>query len=174
MVRIGGWVRWLGALRGMVALTLVFAGLAAPARAGGDSIVLTLVNEGAVDGPRSIPLTQDQFDALPQVTLHTSSDWTDGVTEFSGPLAKTVLDLTDLGLTTIVHAVALNDYAVDIPLEDFTQYEVILATHMDGKRLSVRDKGPVWIVYPRDDYPDLHDPVYNSRWIWQLARIELR
>jgi hypothetical protein len=51
---------------------------------------------------------------------------------------------------------------------------VILALSMDGRELSLRDKGPIWIVYPRDDHKELHDPVFNSRWIWQLDRLELR
>jgi hypothetical protein len=45
---------------------------------------------------------------------------------------------------------------------------------MDGERLLPRDKGPIWIVYPRDDFPELTDIRYDYRWVWQLTRLEIR
>jgi len=45
---------------------------------------------------------------------------------------------------------------------------------MDGEPLSVRDKGPIWIVYPRDEFPELATPEVNSRWIWQLVTLDLQ
>ncbi|HSG35732.1 MAG TPA: oxidoreductase, partial [Sphingomonadaceae bacterium] len=69
--------------------------------------------------------------------------------------------------------VAANDYKVEIPLEDFVRYDVIFATSMNGDRLSLRDKGPIWIIYPMSDHRELRDPAYNQRLIWQLVRIEL-
>ena len=44
--------------------------------------------------------------------------------------------------------VAANDYYVDIPTEDFTTYDAILAMEADGERLSRREKGPLWLMYP--------------------------
>ena len=40
--------------------------------------------------------------------------------------------------------------------------------------LTTRDKGPVWIVFPRDDYPLLDDPRVDLLWVWQLDAIEVR
>jgi len=73
-----------------------------------------------------------------------------------------------------VTATAANDYSVEIPVSDFLDYDVILAITMDGERLTLRDKGPLWIVYPRDDHPELSSPLINSRWIWQLVALELK
>jgi len=112
--------------------------------------------------------------ALPQVTIRTETDYTDGVVEFVGPLARDVLASFDLGAVTTVHLVAANDYSFDIPLSDLTEYGVILALQADGKRLSMRDKGPIWLMYPLDDFPELQDPKYNLRLIWQLTVMELR
>lgn len=78
------------------------------------------------------------------------------------------------GATTTVHLVAANDYSFDIPLSDLTEYDVILAMQADGTRLSIRDKGPIWLMYPVDDFPELQDPKYNLRLIWQLTVMELR
>ncbi len=46
--------------------------------------------------------------------------------------------------------------------------------YADGERLSLRDKGPLWLMYPIDDHAELQDPLYNVRLIWQLTSMELR
>ena len=74
---------------------------------------------------------------------------------------------------TTVTAIALNDYKVDIPMADFTQYNVILAMTVDDKPMSRREKGPLWIIYPRDDHPDLKTPEMDSRFLWQLKTLEV-
>ena len=42
----------------------------------------------------------------------------------------------------------------------------------DGKPLSRRDKGPLWLMYPISDNAALRDPIYLRRLIWQVIRIE--
>jgi hypothetical protein len=59
-------------------------------------------------------------------------------------------------------------------MADFAKYPVLLAYSMDGKALTARDKGPLWIVYPRDDYPEIKDPLLDSRWVWQLKEIDVK
>ena len=42
----------------------------------------------------------------------------------------------------------------------------------DGKKLSRRDKGPLWLMYPISDHDELKDALYIHRLIWQVVRIE--
>lgn len=115
-------------------------------------------------------------DALLSLDLHevrTTTSWTDGVSVFEGPLLCDLLDLVGAS-GSVVSARALNDYTADIPVEDCRRYPVVLALRQDGRDLSVRDKGPIWIVYPRDQYAQLRNGVINSRWVWQLVRLEVR
>lgn len=53
-------------------------------------------------------------------------------------------------------------------------YDVILATTVDGKQLSVRDRGPLWVVYPTGDKPELRTPVFEARSVWQLKELRMR
>jgi hypothetical protein len=69
-------------------------------------------------------------------------------------------------------ALALNDYEIAIPFEDL-RYEPILSTHVDGQLLTMRDKGPLWITYPRDAHGILQDVRYDARWVWQLHRLSI-
>ena len=144
---------------------------AAPAVA--DDVMLKVRN-ASVPGSSEVQFTESDLLRLPQVTIQTHTDFTDGVVTFVGPLARQVVGAVPAGSATIAHLVAANDYSHDIPFSDFTDYDVILALEADGKRLSLRDKGPIWVMYPIDQHPELKDPVYNPRRVWQLTEIELR
>lgn len=144
----------------------------AVATATADKNQLSLDVSGKIDGG-SVTLDQTALDALPIFTIETSTVVTDGVHSFSGFLMRDVLDL--VGATgEHVSAIALNDYAVEIPITDFYDYDVIVATHMDGAPLTRADKGPLWIVYPRDDHPALQDIRYDYRWVWQLYQLDVQ
>ncbi len=112
------------------------------------------------------------LEALETVSLNTTTAWTEGTVTFEGPLVRDVLALVGAD-GEVVTATALNDYAVDIPFSDFQDYDVLLALEMDGAPMSVRDKGPIWIVYPRDEYAELQTVEYNARWIWQLRSLNV-
>lgn len=155
--------------RAVAILALVFATGAAQA----EEVILTVSNLHMGDG-MAVKMTRSDLMNLPQVKLKTATEWTDGAPVFEGPLARDVIKNLEGHGEKVANAVAVNDYSVEIPLTDFQKYRVVLALSMNGRELSLRDKGPIWIVYPRDQHKELHDPVFNSRWIWQLDRLELR
>ncbi len=96
----------------------------------------------------------DMLEAVGKTTTVTSTAWTEGKSTFEGVLLSDLMKRVGASGKTAV-AIALNDYKVDIPVEDFVRYPVILAYRMDGERLKIRDKGPLWIIYPQDDFPEL-------------------
>lgn len=111
--------------------------------------------------------------ALPSVRLKTSTSVTDGAHLFEGVLVRDVLDRVGAKGTTVT-ATAPNDYAVDIPLSDFRRFDTIIAYRKDGEPLSRSDKGPLWIVYPRDEKAELQDIRYDYRWVWNLEALKVR
>jgi len=134
-----------------------------------------LVVRNATDsGKTELRLTEEEFKAFPQVTVRTRTEFTEGVVAFVGPLVRDVMAALDVSEATSLHMVAANDYAVDVPVSDVQQYDVILAMSASGKRLSFRDKGPLWLMYPLDDHAELQDALYNSLLIWKLTFIEIR
>ncbi len=116
---------------------------------------------------------REMIEALPPATLDTSTVVTDGVRRFDGFYMHDLLDRLGAEGETVV-ARAINDYEIEIPRDDFERFDVVVATHMDGERLEPRDKGPLWIVYPRDDHAELQDLRYDYRWVWQLDHLEIR
>lgn len=109
---------------------------------------------------------------LPEHQLTTSTVVTDGKHQFKGFLLTDLLEYLQVYGNTIT-ATALNDYAVKIDRQELYDFNVIVAYEMDGKRLHTSDKGPLWIVYPRDDYKELQDIRYDYRWVWQLYRLDI-
>lgn len=120
----------------------------------------------------TLDMTAKDLADLPQVTVVTQNEFTDGKVSFRGPLMRDVLERLALDHVDAVRFYAANDYYVDIPTSDFQKYDVILATEADGKPLSRRDKGPLWLMYPISDHSELQDQLYIRRLIWQVVRIE--
>lgn len=106
-------------------------------------------------------------------SITTSTSWTDGKPQFEGVLGRDILRAIGARGATLT-ATALNDYSVDIPIEDFENYRVLFAMSMDGVALTARDKGPLWIVYPRDDYAELQNQNVDAKWLWQLTKIVVK
>ncbi len=150
--------------------TAVAALCAMPAFAGA---MLTVINPTI--GPDAMKeFSRSELKELTQTSYRTSTEFTDGLPEFSGPLARDVIASVGVGDATVAVMVAANDYQIEVPIEELMKYDVILATSVDGKRLSLRDKGPIWVMYPRDQHKELQDPAFNGRLIWQMVRIELK
>lgn len=120
-----------------------------------------------------VALGRDALEAMPPVVIETSTVVTDGIHSFAGFLMRDLLETLGAEGEQIT-AIAINDYAVDIPIADFYDYDVIVAYSMDAKMLTRDDKGPLWIIYPRDDHAALQDIRYDYRWVWQLHKLDVQ
>ena len=157
-------------LKKLVLLFSIALAIGMPRMAAAQNTVLTIVN--TLDGTE-MALSEADLMAMPQATVNTENEFVDAMTAFEGPLGRDVLALAGESGETVV-LTAVNDYAVEVPFEDFVNYEVVFAMSADGEVFSRRDKGPIWVVYPMSDHVELQDPVYNSRLIWQLVKVEIK
>ena len=166
-----------------LALTLIgfalMVALAEPLRADDlprpkDRVILTIA--GAItrtNAPGQAEFDLAMLEQLGLTRLRTWTPWTEGEPEFEGVPARRLM--AAVGATgTTVRAVALNDFESAIPLADFERYPVLLATRVDGEQLQVRDKGPIWIVYPWSDHPELDDLPTRRKSVWQLRSLHVQ
>ena len=123
-----------------------------------------------VDGTAQFDIAM--LEALDGHTGVMETPWTKGLVKFSGPLLRSVLDAAGAHGKTI-KITALNDYAADVPFADAADLDTMLATRMDGALMSVRDKGPLFLVYPFDQDASLLNEKYFSRSVWQIRDIEV-
>ena len=78
---------------------------------------------------------------MPQATVATENEFSDGVVSYRGPLVRDVLAHVGLDDLDEVRFTAANDYFVDIPTTDFRDYDAILAMEADGEKLSPAREG---------------------------------
>ena len=163
----------------LLTLVLVLSGISAraadlPAPEG--RTVLTVAGDIAVtNAADEARFDMKMLDALPQHRLTMETPWTDGAVAFEGVLLRDLLDRVGAAEgATMLRASALNDYTVEIPVADAAAHDVLLAHSMNGQRMTVRDKGPVWVIYPLGDEPELRNQETHSKMIWQLARLVVR
>ncbi|AKS47160.1 hypothetical protein SAMN05444287_3203 [Octadecabacter temperatus] len=151
-------------------LFLVFTTFFASSAASQDVLALQVTpSETSSD---IIEFSLEELDAFEQVEFTTTTIWTDGETQFSGVSLRALLENIDASGTTI-EMVALNDYSVTMPISDLEDSAPIIATRMDGSIMSVRDKGPFWVVFPYDSDPKYSTEVTFARSIWQLNRLNV-
>jgi hypothetical protein len=168
-----------GAGKLLAAALLVWGSVASAAWTGdlpepkGDVVLRVTGNIEQVNAPDEARLDRRLIEALPQHKLETTTVVTDGVNVFEGFLVRDLLEALGAHGETVT-ATALNDYVIDIPYSDFERFDVLAAHSMDGERLTPQDKGPLWIVYPRDDHTELQDIRYDYRWVWQLVRLDIQ
>ena len=103
----------------------------------------------------------------------TKTPWYPDPVQFEGVAMTRLMSAVSASGETVV-ATALNDYVTEIPIVDFSKFNVLLALKRNGEYMTARDKGPLFIVYPFDSEPTLHHQRYYSRSAWQLASIVVR
>lgn len=134
-------------------------------------VVLSVTGHPEAPGP--ILFDRALLEILPTRQLTTHTIWTEGLQEFTGVPLAALLDHLGVDGGTI-RASAANDYAVDIPVDSLTQTAPIVAFLRNGAPMTLRDRGPLWIVYPYDLGPEFRSELIYARSIWQLVQIDLQ
>ena len=112
------------------------------------------------------------LERLPPTSFSTRTPWYAQARRFTGPLLRDLLSAAG-SHGTLMRAGALNGYRVDIPVDDALRYDLLVARLLDDKPMTVREKGPLFIIYPFDQQASLRNALYYSRCAWQLNAIEV-
>lgn len=134
-----------------------------------------LAIKGAIDFPNvegEVHLDRAALEAMPSITYETNTPWSDGIQSFTGVRLNVLFDLIGAQTDTFV-AVGLDDYKFTFQDIDIEKYPVMIAYLHNGKPMSVRQLGPLRIMFPFDEYPELLTPKNESSSVWQLLEIEL-
>ena len=137
-------------------------------------VILTLT--GKVQkraGTEAIDFDMAMLAKLPPASFNTKTPWYTQPRKFTGVLLRDLLASVG-GTGSTLKAMALNDYRVEIPAVDWLQHGAMLAYLLDDKPMTVREKGPLVIIYPFDQRREVRTAVHYSRAVWQLRSLELR
>jgi len=136
----------------------------------------------SVFGAQAKPNAEDRVDfdrstleKIGTVTYTISTHWYDKPVKMEGVLLSKLLELVRVPKNAkVLRMQALNDYITEIPLGDAHKWPVMLALKMNGEYMSIRDKGPLWVVYPTHLEESLGNPDQQGKWIWQLRKIMIQ
>lgn len=161
-------------LRNKIVIGLLCLFLSAFAQGKENLLTVTgLITKYTDSHTKSYSFSERDIFALPQHTIETSTSWTEKST-FVGPRLSDVL--SKVGATTsYVEVRALDEYSYTISIKEATRYGAILAHTMNGQRLQVSNFGPLFLIYPRDQYPkELRTPVAEAKFVWQMRELVVK
>ncbi len=121
---------------------------------------------------RQVQFSRADLEALPSTEFVTTTIWTEGPQKFEGVRMTDLLDHLDVHSGTL-QLIAANDYAITIPIDTFRPDGALLAYERNDSIMSLRTKGPLWLVYPYDSSADFRSEVIYSNSIWQLDRLAI-
>ncbi|NYZ11115.1 hypothetical protein HL658_01020 [Azospirillum sp. RWY-5-1] len=160
----------------VLALTAVLAGLLGapiPASAAEPSGRGMLIVTGATDRGPEVRLAPSDLEAAGVTAIVTATPWSVPASRFEGPRLDALLTALGARGGEVVLS-ALDGYSVTLPRGLLERYGAILAMRQDGRPLSVRDRGPYWLMFPFDDHAELRNDRHYYQAIWQVNRIEVR
>ena len=132
-----------------------------------------LVVTGAIDRGPEVRLAPADLATVGLTAIVTATPWSVNAARFEGPRLDALLAMLGARGREVVLS-ALDGYSVTLSREFLERYGAILAMRQDGRPLSVRDRGPYWLMFPFDDHAELRNDRYYYQAIWQVNRIEVR
>ncbi|RVU82826.1 hypothetical protein EOL70_19990 [Leucothrix sargassi] len=118
---------------------------------------------------KTVQLSETSLLALPQQQFTTHHSWAEEAQTFTGPLLEDVLKVA-CSEASKINLKALNDYSIDVDFAYAKSLKPIVAHSINGSRLSVRNKGPLWLMVPSDDLKIVSKEL-DGMLIWQLSDI---
>ena len=138
----------------------------------GEVVIEITGKVGSLNSEDALRLDLSQIESMPVTEFVTNTPWTDKKETWSGVRVSDLLEAVEASSNKF-KASALDDYIIEFANVDIDKYPVIIAYKKEGKYLSTRDLGPLWLMFPFDDFPELDTQANRAMAIWQLIKIEL-
>lgn len=104
-------------------------------------------------------------------TVETISTWTGtDIVSYQGVSLEDVLNAHNLQ-GKIIEISAENGYVSKIPRDMIQEFQPIIAFEADGKPLDFASRGPLSLIWPRSEYPELLGETIDGMWTWYVNEI---
>lgn len=138
-------------------------------------IILTVTGKiGAKNQGDQIAMDLPALEAVGTAEYAISDPFENRKIVYRGILMRDLLKLWQVDKSAqTLHIVAINDYIVDVPVQEMQEYPVIFALQADGQYMKPDYHGPAMLIYPLDSYK--LDPVATmKKLIWQIKSIDVQ
>jgi len=156
----------------LLAIVVLGSSFANATSTNSDTVVLSV--QGDFDGQKNnaLEINLETLTKLKATTFTTIQPWTEEPKQYTGVRINTLLE--HIGATsTTFEALASNEYSFTLDNIDFEKYPVMVAYKIDDEFLDVRTLGPLLIVFPFDDYPELLNETNKAASVWQLTELRI-
>lgn len=124
----------------------------------------------AADGT-STTYTPAELEQFTTYSLTTTTPWREEPAEFEGVLLSEILAAHGLDIADSILVTAENDYSTTMVRELLDSVQILVATRVDGRPHSRRERGPIQFVIDSETY-NSSDLTSESNFVWMAARIE--
>ncbi len=134
-------------------------------------VLLTITgNIENTNAPASVELDIEMLEQLENTSFVTRTPWTEGPTKFTGVRINHLLEFVG-AKSSHFRANAIDKYWNDLTDMDFDKIPAIVAYKINDKYMRVRDLGPLWLIFPFDDFPETDNEKHKTASVWQLIEI---
>ncbi|MEC4986722.1 MAG: molybdopterin-dependent oxidoreductase [Oscillatoria sp. PMC 1068.18] len=133
-----------------------------------------LLVQGEINQSKTVSLSLSELKNLETISVVTTdphnSLGAESTHEFRGVKVATVLDRYNVDSdVTEVTFVADDGYRVTVSWADLQKYPIIIAFEKDNQPISRSNGGPLYLVFPYTDYPQLQQKYDDRYWIFYLT-----
>lgn len=114
--------------------------------------------------------TPAELETFPTYSIETTTPWRDEPAVFEGILLTDLLEAHGLMTAPSIRVVAENDYTTSIDREVWEAAPILVATRVNGRPHSRRNRGPIQFVVEKSEY-DAQETVTEDHLVWMAARI---
>jgi len=139
-------------------------------------VILTVSGKiGIKNSGDTLQLDMPTLEKFGVVEYAINDPWLKQKVTYQGVLMSEFLKIiqAEPGVET-VHFVALDNYEVDLAVQEINKWPILLATRANGQYMSMSENGPTRIIFPFDQFPEIDPKIYRDLMIWNIASMEVR
>jgi len=118
-------------------------------------------------------LDKQTLEAFELVTFSTHTIQSEGLQAFTGVRLSDLFKAAGANPESFI-ATGIDDYKFTVTGKEIWEYPVIVAYKQNGEYMNIRKLGPLRIMFPFDDYPELQTQKNEASAVWQLIELELQ
>ncbi|MBM7456876.1 hypothetical protein HNR62_002778 [Oceanisphaera litoralis] len=141
-----------------------------------EPVVLTLFGDIRLDERQfeRLDFTLSELQAMPQSDITTVHPWVNRPHHYRGvDLNRLMARLFGHRRVATLYLESLNGFSVAVDWPQVSPFAPILAWQDDGKVISRRNKGPLWLMLPYDAVPRVRQADFLHFMAWQLRVIRV-
>ncbi len=122
-----------------------------------DDVLDQLMHAHGVHFDRAFELTLSALLKLPAVSISPTMEYDGKIHQLTGPRLLDVLDLVGIKKANPTKIIfhGIDGYSPEFSFDLVKKYDFVVATHIDGKLLSMGGFGPLFALYDADRIPEI-------------------